>query len=64
MENAIEITKEAAWALIGNDEKSWHDYKKSELYEFTEYRAHGVRIRAVCNFLTGVTQYYVQDINA
>jgi hypothetical protein len=64
MENSIEITKEAAWLLIGNDEKSWKDYKNHELYEVSEYAAYGLRIQAVFNYLSNVTQYYIQDINA
>jgi hypothetical protein len=64
MNNSIEITKEAAWALIGNDEHTWHNYENHELYEMSEYRAHGVRIQAIFNYLSNVTQYYIQDINA
>ena len=64
MKHSIEITKEAAVLLIGNDEKSWRDYKNTELCEFSEYSAHGVKIRAVFNYLSNVTQFYVQDINA
>lgn len=59
----IEITKEAAWILIGNDEESWRDYKKTELTETSYYFNHGVSIRSVCNFVNGVVQYYMEDIN-
>lgn len=50
--------------LIGNDEKSWHDFKQSELYEKTIYKANGVFIAAFHNYASNVTQYFVQDINA
>ena len=59
-----EITKEAFDLLKGNDEKSWHDYNKTELAEFSYYKAHGVLLIAIHNFVSNVTQYYVQDINA
>lgn len=65
MNNTVEITKEAALHLIGNDEYTWHDFKQSELYEQTTYKAHGVYIFAVWNYASSkVTQYYIQDINA
>ena len=61
----VEITKEAALIFIGNDEKTWHDFKQSETYEQTTYLAHGVFIFAVWNYVSSkVTQYYIQDINA
>jgi len=59
-----EITKEAAWALIGNDEQSWDDYKKTELTETSYYKNYGVLIQVVTNFVNNITQYYVQDINS
>ena len=64
MKHSVEITKEAAWALIGNDEKTWTDYKQSELLETSFYLAHGVRIAAIHNYLSNVTQYFIQDVNA
>ena len=64
MEHQIEVTKEAAWALIGNDEKTWHAFATNEDYEVTTYIAKGVRIEAVCCFHSAVTQYFIQDINA
>lgn len=60
----IEITKEAFNLLKGNDEKTWHDFKKTELAEFSYYKAHGVLLTAIHNFVSNVTQYYIQDINA
>lgn len=62
--HASEITEQAACLLIGNDEKSWSDYKQTEHAEASYYFGNGVNIMALTNFLSGVTQYYVQDINA
>ena len=62
--NSSEISKEAALILIGNDEKSWRDFQQTELAEATLYQAHEVNIMALHNYLAGVTQYYIQDINA
>lgn len=64
MNHSIEITKEAAFTLIGNDEKTWTDYKQTELAETSFYLAQGVRIAAIHNYLSNVTQYFIQDINA
>ena len=64
MNHSVEITKEAAFALIGNDEKTWQDYHQSELSESSFYLSHGVRIAAIHNYLSNVTQYYIQDVNA
>jgi len=64
MTHTVEITKEAAWKLIGNDEETWNDYQQNELSEMSFYLAHGVRIAAIHNYLSNVTQYFVQDINA
>ena len=67
MKHSVEITKEAAWALNGNDEKTWsdyNDYKQTELADASFYLAHGVRIAAIHNYIGNVTQYFIQDINA
>jgi hypothetical protein len=64
MEHSVEITKEAAWQIIGNDEEGWRDYKQGEHSETSFYTAHGVRIAAVYSYLSDVTQYFIQDINA
>jgi hypothetical protein len=64
MNHSVEITREAAFALIGNDEKTWIDYQQSELSETSFYLAHGVRIAAIHNYLSNGTQYYIQDVNA
>jgi len=61
----VEITKEAAWVLIGNDELTWANFEQCEQFEMTTYEAHGVRIFSVCNLTsTSIVQYYIQDINA
>ena len=60
----IEITKEAAVKLIGNDEKSFRDFTQTELAEKTLYHGHGGNIQTVHNYISGTTQYYIEDINA
>jgi hypothetical protein len=64
MKHSVEITKEAALSLVGNPEKSWHDFEQMELYEKTIYKAHGVFIAVFHNYVSNVTQYFIQDINA
>ena len=61
--NSVEISAQAADLLIGNDEKSWRDYRQTELAEASYYFGNGVNIMSLTNFITGVTQYYLQDIN-
>jgi len=62
--HSVEITEQAFNLLKGNDEKSWKDYGSNELTEWSIYINEGVKLMSLCNFLSGVTQYYVQDINA
>jgi hypothetical protein len=64
MNHSVEITKEAAQLLIGNEEKSWQDFKQSELAEISHYSNHGVRIAVIHKYVSNVTQYFIQDINA
>ena len=52
----IEITKEAALKLIGNDEKSFREFTQNELAEKTLYHNHGVNIQTVHNYISGTTQ--------
>ena len=61
--NSVEISAQAADLLIGNDEKSWRDYRQTELAEASYYFGNGVNIMSLTNFISGVTQYYLQDIN-
>jgi hypothetical protein len=64
MKHTVEISVEAAYLLIGNDEKTWHDFKQFETYEQTTYKTNGVFVFAVYNYVSSkATQYYVQDIN-
>ena len=60
----IEVTKEAAVKLIGNDEKTWRDFTQTELAETTLYHGHGVNIEVIHNYISEITQYYITDINA
>jgi hypothetical protein len=63
--HAVEITRDAAVILIGNDELSWRDFNQCERFEMTTYESYGVRIFAICNYTSPtITQYYIQDINA
>ena len=64
MEYAVEITKDAAWAIIENDDLAWIEYLQTEFAETSFYYAKGVRIAIIYNYLTNVSQYYIQDINA
>jgi len=64
LNHSVEITEKAFNLLKGNDEKSWKDYGHNELSEWTSYIAEGVKLMSLYNFVSGVTQYYVQDINA
>ena len=59
----VEITKEAFILLVGNDEISWRDYKQTVNSESSHYFNNGVKLTAVCNFVSDVTQYYITDIN-
>ena len=60
----IEVTKEAAVKLIGNDEKSFRNFIQDELAETTLYHGHGVNITVIHNYISEITQYYITDINA
>lgn len=62
--HCVEITPNAAHLLIGNDEKTWNNYNQDETIEMTTYHCNGTFVFAVCNFVSGIVQYYVQDINA
>lgn len=62
--HSVEITHEAFVLLKGNDEKSWRDFQNNEHAEWTLYAGAGHRLMALHNFVSNVTQYYMQDINA
>ena len=63
MNHSVEITKEAAWLLIGNDEQTWDGYIQNKISETSFYLARGLRIAVVHNYVSNVTQYYIQDVN-
>lgn len=63
--HTIEITKEAAWSLINNDDETWRAFYTCEQFEMSTYENYGVKIFVICNFTSPeITQYYIQDINA
>lgn len=64
MKHTIEITKEAFLAIVGTGVHTQREVETQEHAEFVRYEAMGVWLVAVTNFVSGVTQYYVQDINA
>ncbi len=59
----IEITEEAFRAIVGTDLKCFAS-EHGELHTMAEYRAKGCRLFAVFNFVSAVSQYYIEDINA
>lgn len=58
-----EITKELFKAIVSDDEKSIIAIQLSNAYK-TMYFVHGVLLIQVDNYLSCITQYYIQDINA
>ena len=58
-----EITKELFKSIVSNDEKAINTVQLSNAYK-TMYFVHGVLLLQVENYLSCVTQYYIQDINA
>ena len=58
-----EITKELFKAIVSNDEKAINIVQLSNAYK-TMYFVHGVLLMQVDNYLSCMTQYYIQDINA
>ena len=58
-----EITRELFNAIVSNDEKSINTIQLSNAYK-TMYFVHGVLLMQVDNYLSCITQYYIQDINA
>ena len=59
----IETTKEAFNALVPCDTKVSF-VKATEHYRAVEYVTYGVRVRCSVYFVSGVTTYSIQDINA
>lgn len=58
-----EITKELFKAIVADDEKSINTVQLSNAYK-TMYFVHGVLLMQVDNYLSCITQYYIQDVNA
>ena len=58
-----ELTKEA-FDVLTTGMTSEPTYKQTNLAQFTYYRVHGVLLTEIYNYVSAVSQYYVQDINA
>lgn len=58
-----EITKELFKSIVSNDEKAINTIQLEHAYK-TMYFVHGVLLMQVDNYLSCVTQYCIQDINA
>jgi hypothetical protein len=59
-----EITRNA-FASIVKDEGDSYDYElKYELATKTFFKAEGMQLLTIFNFISRVTQYYLLDINA
>ena len=58
-----EITKELFKAIVSDAEKSINTVHLSNACK-AMYFVHGVLLMQVDNYLSGITQYYIQDINA
>lgn len=58
-----EITKELFKSIVLDDTKSINTVQLSNAYK-TMYFVHGVLLMQVDNYLSCITQYYIQDINA
>ena len=59
----IEITKQAFDQLVKHNEKSISDTVKND-HSKSVYKVHGCIVTLLNNHVAGVTQYYIQDINA
>lgn len=60
----IEISKDAAHALLGNDYQKPINVGGNEIADWVEYIIHDSLLRVICNNASLVTQYYLRDINA
>ena len=60
----IEITEEAGKALLGDKFPTAFDLGDGEFYEWVSYIVKGVKMKIVYNYISNVTQYYLEDINA
>ena len=59
-----EITEKAFFVILGKEYVEPVEILQSKLADGVEYVIHGVRLFALQNKVSSVTQYYVQDINA
>ena len=59
-----EITKTLGEYLVGSDKETLVEYKQEELCERAFHNVEGVIIQVVYNYIGGITQYYIRDINA
>ena len=60
----IEITEEAGKALLGEKLPTAFDLVDGEFYEWVSYIVKGVKMKIVYNYISNVTQYYLEDLNA
>jgi len=58
-----EITKEAFKAIVTNEQESFDYNDKGELFEKTYFKAKGMKLLTIYNFVSNTKQYYIQDIN-
>ena len=60
----IEITEEAGKTLLGEKFPTAFNDGEGEFYEWISYIVKGVKMKIVYNYISNVTQYYLEDINA
>tara|TARA_R110000772_G_scaffold264507_1_gene385117 strand:- start:2 stop:193 length:192 start_codon:yes stop_codon:yes gene_type:complete len=58
-----EITKEAFKSIVENEQESFDYNQKFELAEKTFFKAKGMQLLTIFNFISNVKQYYLLDIN-
>ena len=63
MDNYVEITLEAFKVLVNQDAKCLN-VDNFEHANVMHYFEHGIKLKQVDNFLSCVSQYYIEDINA
>ncbi len=64
MNYTVEITKEAFHAIIPQQLDAFKGSDVTEHAETSYFTANGCNLLTVHNFVSNVTQYYIQDINA
>lgn len=58
-----EITKEAFNAIVTDEQQAFDYNDKQELAEKTYFKAKGMNLLTVYNFISNVKQYFLLDIN-